>query len=167
MPETFLSHLTETLKQIEADGLYKRERSIVSPQASHIRIQRGAETREVLNLCANNYLGLADDRRLIDAAKHALDTDGFGMASVRFICGTRASHRNWNRHWRRFSARTIPSCLPPASTPMAGCSSRCSGRRTPSSPTRSTTPRSSTASACARRSATATPIPTWTISRRS
>jgi glycine C-acetyltransferase len=93
MPETFLSHLTETLKQIEADGLYKRERSIVSPQAGHIRIQRGAETREVLNLCANNYLGLADDRRLIDAAKHALDTDGFGMASVRFICGTRASHR--------------------------------------------------------------------------
>ncbi len=93
MPRTFLSHLTATLADIEADGLYKRERAIVSPQAGHIRIRANGDSREVLNLCANNYLGLADDPRLIEAAKQALDTDGFGMASVRFICGTRASHR--------------------------------------------------------------------------
>ncbi|TCD14158.1 glycine C-acetyltransferase [Oricola cellulosilytica] len=93
MSDTFLSHLTETLAEIEADGLYKREREIVSPQAGHIRIRSDGSAREVINLCANNYLGLADDERLVEAAKKSLDKDGFGMASVRFICGTRASHR--------------------------------------------------------------------------
>ena len=88
MPD-FTHHLETTLKAIEADGLYKRERNITSPQGAHISVA-GAD---MLNLCANNYLGLADDPRLIDAAKGALDSHGFGMASVRFICGTQDLHR--------------------------------------------------------------------------
>ncbi|HEX8280628.1 MAG TPA: glycine C-acetyltransferase, partial [Chthoniobacterales bacterium] len=71
-------------------GLYKTERIITSPQHSHIKVGEG---REVLNFCANNYLGLADHPALIQAAKDALDTHGFGMASVRFICGTQDIHK--------------------------------------------------------------------------
>ena len=82
------------LKAIEADGLMKRERRITSPQSSEIDTRDAAGTHHVINLCANNYLGLADDPRLIAAAKAALDSHGFGMASVRFICGTQDLHRD-------------------------------------------------------------------------
>ena len=82
-------HLTETLAGIEADGLMKRERAITSPQGGTIDVGG----RKMLNLCANNYLGLADHPRLIAAAKRAMDDHGFGMASVRFICGTQDLHR--------------------------------------------------------------------------
>jgi len=85
-----INRYRETLAEIEAQGLFKRERVIASSQSSRIRLEDG---REVLNFCANNYLGLADDPRLIDAAKRALDTHGFGMASVRFICGTQDLHK--------------------------------------------------------------------------
>ena len=85
----FNTHIDTTLAQIEADGLMKREREITSPQGAHINVAG----RKMLNLCANNYLGLADHPRLINAAKDALDTDGYGMASVRFICGTQDGHR--------------------------------------------------------------------------
>ncbi len=78
------------LDQIRADGLFKAERVIVSPQQASIRVQDGTE---VLNLCANNYLGLADDPRIIAAAKDALDRWGYGLASVRFICGTQDIHK--------------------------------------------------------------------------
>ncbi|MEP1586213.1 MAG: glycine C-acetyltransferase [Tateyamaria sp.] len=89
MTTNFLSHITDTLAQIDADGMTKRERMITSPQAG--RIDVGG--REVLNLCANNYLGLADHPDLMAAAKSAMDSHGFGMASVRFICGTQDLHR--------------------------------------------------------------------------
>lgn len=85
----FLDHLTATLAGIEAEGLLKRERLITGAQGAHVQMAG----REVLNLCANNYLGLADDPRLIAAAKAAMDDHGFGMASVRFICGTQDLHR--------------------------------------------------------------------------
>ena len=85
----FLDHITTTLAGIEADGLMKRERLITSAQGAHVQMAG----REMLNLCANNYLGLADDPRLIAAAKAAMDDHGFGMASVRFICGTQDLHR--------------------------------------------------------------------------
>ncbi|MDO5603889.1 MAG: glycine C-acetyltransferase [Paracoccus sp. (in: a-proteobacteria)] len=85
----FLSHITSTLQEIEAAGLFKRERLITSPQGAHITVGG----RGLINLCANNYLGLADDPRLIAAAQRALDGHGFGMASVRFICGTQDLHR--------------------------------------------------------------------------
>ena len=82
------------LDQIRADGLFKTERVIVSPQGSSIRVEDGAE---VLNFCANNYLGLADDPRLVEAAKEALDRWGYGLASVRFICGTQDVHKQLER----------------------------------------------------------------------
>ena len=90
MLAAFDQQLTQTLDDIRAQGLYKTERIITSPQHSHIKVSEG---REVLNFCANNYLGLADHPALIAAAKEALDTHGFGMASVRFICGTQDIHK--------------------------------------------------------------------------
>ncbi|QWG05554.1 glycine C-acetyltransferase [Flammeovirga yaeyamensis] len=82
--------LKEDLKQIEADGLYKNERIIVSPQDAEITLNTG---QTVLNFCANNYLGLSNHPRLIQAAKDAMDTHGFGMSSVRFICGATDLHK--------------------------------------------------------------------------
>jgi glycine C-acetyltransferase len=78
------------LDEIRSAGLFKAERVIVSPQGSNIRVSDG---QEVLNLCANNYLGLADDPRIVAAAKEALDRWGYGLASVRFICGTQDVHK--------------------------------------------------------------------------
>src|SRR5580700_271313 len=91
MHDSYLAHVRSTLDQIRADGFYKTERVISSPQSADIRLAAGDE---VLNFCANNYLGLANDARLIDAAKAGLDRDGFGMASVRFICGTQSVHKD-------------------------------------------------------------------------
>ncbi len=85
----FIDYISQSLKDIEAEGLLKRERLIEGAQGAHVTIGG----RRMLNLCANNYLGLADDPRLISAAKAALDSHGFGMASVRFICGTQDLHR--------------------------------------------------------------------------
>lgn len=87
---TVSQEIRAELDRISADGLFKAERVIVSPQRASIRVQDGAE---VLNLCANNYLGLADDPRIIAAAKEALDRWGYGLASVRFICGTQDVHK--------------------------------------------------------------------------
>ncbi len=89
MFERMRSDLTEQLQQIRDAGLWKPERVIDSPQGANVAVMQ----REVLNLCANNYLGLADDPRLVAAAKDALDRWGYGMASVRFICGTQEVHK--------------------------------------------------------------------------
>ncbi|MGR3292134.1 MAG: glycine C-acetyltransferase, partial [Paracoccaceae bacterium] len=95
MPNRFLDHISATLAEIETAGLYKRERQIVSAQAGRIDVKLGGKRHDrVVNLCANNYLGLADHPRLKKAARTALATQGFGMmASVRFICGTQDQHR--------------------------------------------------------------------------
>src|SRR5699024_7132839 len=85
-----LKRLQGELKQIEADGLYKRERQITTPQRVEIETLEGGK---VLNFCANNYLGLADNPDVIEAARQALDDYGFGLASVRFICGTQDLHK--------------------------------------------------------------------------
>ncbi len=85
-----LDRLTATLEEIRAAGLYKTERIITTPQSVEIKVQGGAE---VLNFCANNYLGLADNPDVIAAAHKALDDHGFGLASVRFICGTQDLHK--------------------------------------------------------------------------
>src|SRR5262245_23743432 len=90
---SILVDIQSELDAIRAQSLWKTERPIISPQESHIRVGRNGEAREVLNFCANNYLGLADHPQLIAAAKHAMDTHGLGMASVRFICGTTDLHR--------------------------------------------------------------------------
>jgi glycine C-acetyltransferase len=83
-------HLKQELEQIEQAGLYKKERIIVSPQGADIRLSSG---QEVVNFCSNNYLGLSSHPRVIEAAKKSLDTHGFGMSSVRFICGTQDIHK--------------------------------------------------------------------------
>jgi len=91
---SFLDHISQSLSEIQSAGLYKTERQIVSPQAGRIDVKIGNKRHDrVVNLCANNYLGLADHPRLIAAAKDAFDKQGFGMASVRFICGTQDQHR--------------------------------------------------------------------------
>jgi glycine C-acetyltransferase len=94
MHDEYLTHLRRTIDAIRADGFYKAERVIESPQSSQILLSSGAK---VLNFCANNYLGLADDPRLVKAAREGLEHWGFGMASVRFICGTQAVHKELER----------------------------------------------------------------------
>ncbi|MBU3824287.1 MAG: glycine C-acetyltransferase [Candidatus Oceanisphaera merdipullorum] len=89
MPAAFYAHLSTQLAQTQADGLYKQERIISSPQSAAIAVG----DQEVINFCANNYLGLANHPELINAAKLGLDSHGFGMASVRFICGTQDLHK--------------------------------------------------------------------------
>ncbi|MEX0303376.1 MAG: glycine C-acetyltransferase [Leisingera sp.] len=98
MSNAFLTDISNTLAQIEAEGLYKRERMITSPQGGEITVGG----REVINLCANNYLGLADHPALIQAAKDAMEPKGFGMASVRFICGTQDIHRALEQKLAKF-----------------------------------------------------------------
>ena len=90
MYEKMQQHLQTELKAIEEAGLYKNERIIVTPQSAEIKVKSG---QEVLNFCANNYLGLSDNDQLIEAAKKALDERGYGMSSVRFICGTQDLHK--------------------------------------------------------------------------
>jgi glycine C-acetyltransferase len=95
----FQEHLAEQLTEIRRQGLYKSERAISTPQRAQIRT---ADGREVLNLCANNYLGLADHPEVIEAARLALERWGFGLASVRFICGTQEIHQELEAALTRF-----------------------------------------------------------------
>lgn len=90
MYNDFQKHLTDELTAIKEAGLYKEERIIVTPQSSGIKLNTG---KDVVNFCANNYLGLADNTELIEAAKAAMATHGYGMSSVRFICGTQDLHK--------------------------------------------------------------------------
>ncbi len=93
MSDSFYAQMSEELIQIDQKGLYKRERLITSKQASIVTVSEDGHETSVINLCANNYLGLADHEMLIKAGAEALTTQGFGLASVRFICGTQAQHR--------------------------------------------------------------------------
>ncbi len=108
----FEKRISQTLDEIKAQGLFKTERVITSPQDAKIEIVGG---KRVLNMCANNYLGLADHPALLTAAKEALDTRGFGMASVRFICGTQDIHKELEAALTKFlgTEDTIlyPSCF--------------------------------------------------------
>ncbi len=90
MYKNFQEHLQKELQDIKEAGLYKEERIITSPQDAEISVSTG---EKVLNFCMNNYLGLSNDQRLIDASKEALDQRGYGMSSVRFICGTQDMHK--------------------------------------------------------------------------
>ena len=107
-----LAYYQETLSQIHADGLYKVERPLASSQNSQVILEDG---RSVINMCANNYLGLADHPRIVEAAKNSLSQWGFGMASVRFICGTQSLHCELEETITRFlgTEDTIlyPSCF--------------------------------------------------------
>ena len=99
MNHTYLAHLEASLAQIRADGFEKPERVIASPQGADVVLGNG---KHVLNFCANNYLGLADDPRLVEAAKAGLDRYGYGCASVRFICGTQQVHKDLEAAISRF-----------------------------------------------------------------
>ncbi|HUQ69225.1 MAG TPA: glycine C-acetyltransferase [Planctomycetaceae bacterium] len=99
MPARFPSHLTAQLDQIRSAGLYKSERVIQTPQGTHVRV---ADGHPVLNLCANNYLGLAQHPEILAAAHRGLDEWGYGLASVRFICGTQAIHKQLERSLSEF-----------------------------------------------------------------
>jgi glycine C-acetyltransferase len=112
MVSQFENQVSQTLEEIKSQGLFKTERVITSPQDAHIAITGG---QRVLNMCANNYLGLADHPALIAAAKEALETHGFGLASVRFICGTQDIHKELEAAITKFlgTEDTIlyPSCF--------------------------------------------------------
>lgn len=111
-PTDYKDHLTEILSDIKSQGLYKNERFIDSMQNAVVRLKDG---REVINMCANNYLGLADHPKMIEAAHKALDRWGYGMASVRFICGTQTLHKELEARLSSFlgTEDTIlhPSCF--------------------------------------------------------
>ena len=149
-------HLEHELAEIKAAGLYKNERIIESPQRAEITVGG----RQVLNFCANNYLGLSDNPRLIEAAKKAMDTRGYGMSSVRFICGCQDMHKQLEKAIADYFG-TEDTILYAACFDANGGSSLCLPSRMRSSPIRSTTRRSSTACVCARPFATVTPTPTW------
>ena len=93
------NHYTNILTNIEKEGLYKKERIITTPQSAHIAVTTG---QKVLNMCANNYLGLADNPEIIKAAKESFDNWGFGMSSVRFICGTQEIHKELEKKISEF-----------------------------------------------------------------
>jgi glycine C-acetyltransferase len=112
MNSEFIEHLKTQIDELRTAGLYKEEREITSPQQANIKI---ADGRSVLNFCANNYLGLANNSELIAAAKESYDAYGFGLASVRFICGTQTIHHQLEQKISRFlgTEATIlyPSCF--------------------------------------------------------
>lgn len=99
MYETLKPVLEAELQSIEAAGLYKRERIIITPQGADIKVEGG---KEVINFCANNYLGLSSHPKVIEAAKEAIDTHGYGMSSVRFICGTQDIHKELEKKISQF-----------------------------------------------------------------
>ncbi|MEM9404246.1 MAG: glycine C-acetyltransferase [Pseudomonadota bacterium] len=115
MDNSRLQSLASQTEELRGQGLYKVERLIAGPQQAAIDVQTNGQTREVINLCANNYLGLANHPRLIEAAHNALDEFGFGVASVRFICGTQTIHKELEARISAFlgTEDTIlyPSCF--------------------------------------------------------
>ena len=100
MHQPFLDHLAKETAALRDEGLFKEERVITSHQDAAIQV--GDDGQEVINLCANNYLGLANHPRLLEAAKKAIDDHGYGMASVRFICGTQDVHKELEARISRF-----------------------------------------------------------------
>ena len=115
MPTEFLTSLAERTEALKEQGLFKQERLIAGPQQAAIDVRNNGGTSEVLNLCANNYLGLANHPSIIEAAHAALDEFGYGMASVRFICGTQTIHKELEARISAFlgTEDTIlyPSCF--------------------------------------------------------
>ncbi|MDH3907174.1 MAG: aminotransferase class I/II-fold pyridoxal phosphate-dependent enzyme, partial [Gammaproteobacteria bacterium] len=115
MPETFLASLAEQTEALREQGLFKSERLISGPQQADIDVRMNGSSKHVLNLCANNYLGLANHPEVVAAAHNALDEFGYGMASVRFICGTQTIHKELEARISNFlgTEDTIlyPSCF--------------------------------------------------------
>ena len=161
MTPQFAKQVSQTLGEIRSQGLYKTERIITTPQDAHIAVAGG---KRILNMCANNYLGLADHPALIAAAKEALETHGFGMASVRFICGTQDIHKELESALTKFLGTEDTILYPSCFDANGGLFETLLQNRTQRS-TSSITPRSSMASGSARPSASVTSTATWPISR--
>ena len=105
----FQKHLQNELSEITNAGLYKDERIIVSPQDAEVTLDSG---QKVINFCANNYLGLSNDAELVKSAKESLDSHGYGMSSVRFICGTTDIHKELEQKIAQFfGTEETPSCM--------------------------------------------------------
>ena len=102
MKNTFLESLAAATEELKDEGLYKQERVIAGPQQAEIDVREDGDTRHVINFCANNYLGLANHPRIVEAARRAIDEHGYGMASVRFICGTQTLHKQLEDTISRF-----------------------------------------------------------------
>lgn len=103
MTHNIIGDIEQQLEELKATGLYKQERLLVEPQAARTGVRQGeGGNKAVINLCANNYLGLADNSKLIDAANQAMQDRGYGMASVRFICGTQDLHRQLEQQLAKF-----------------------------------------------------------------
>lgn len=155
-------HLSKTLTEIKEAGLYKDERLIESPQGAAIQVKG----KEVLNFCANNYLGLSNHPRLIEGAKKMMERRGFGMSSVRFICGSQDIHKELKLpSLITLRQKTLFSMLH-ASMPMEACSNLYSLTRTQSSPILLITRQLSTVSGSARRNVIAMQTliwPTWSV----
>ncbi len=100
--EDFLNNIKQELQDLKSSGLYKSEYNITSKQSAEIDVQEGQGDKHMLNFCANNYLGLADNQKLIDVAKKSLDDYGLGTASVRFICGTQDVHKKFEKELADF-----------------------------------------------------------------
>ena len=132
MYQEFKSHLQTELTNIREAGLYKNERIIVSPQGAVIRV---ADGKEVLNFCANNYLGLANSQTLKDAAKEAIDTHGYGVSSVRFICGTQDLHKQLEASISRFFGTEDAILYAACFAANGGVFEPCSTKRMPLFPT--------------------------------
>ena len=122
------AYYRETLAGIKEAGVQKNERIITTPQSAHIF----ADGKELINMCANNYLGLADNPELIQAAKDAYDKYGYGLASSAAL---RIFIRNWRRRWLNSLKQKTPFFIPPASMPTAACLKHSSPQRMPSFPT--------------------------------
>mgnify|MGYP002735627855 CR=1 FL=1 len=125
--KTALKAFEQELDAIREAGTWREERIITTPQRSCIDT---TQKSHVVNMCANNYLGLSDDPRLIEAAKASYDRWGFGLSSVRSSAARRRSTRSSSAASQSSQAPTTQSCIPPASTPTAVCLRRCLGRRT-------------------------------------
>ena len=126
MYETLQPVLRKELEEITAAGLYKQERIISTPQGAEIR----ANGKDVLNFCANNYLGLSSHPKVIAAAKTAIDSHGYGMSSVRFICGTQDIHKTLEQKISGFLGTEDTILYAAAFDANGGYSSRCSTNRT-------------------------------------
>ncbi len=114
MGQKYTSHLKQQLQDLKDQGLYKAERIITSPQQAEVTVAAGGD-RHYINFCANNYLGLSNDRTLVDEARAALDQYGYGMSSVRFICGTQDIHKQLEGRLAAFLQQEdvilYPSCF--------------------------------------------------------
>lgn len=158
MSSAFYEQIKQQIEEVKTEGLYKSERVITSQQQAAVKISTG---EEVLNFCANNYLGLANHPELIEAGKAGMEKHGFGMASVRFICGTQDIHKELEQKLSTFLVKKTQSYTPLVLMLTLVCSKRFWVKKTRSSLMHLTTLQSSMVSVYVKRCASVTQTTTW------